>query len=121
MYEDFIGNFPEDQASPLEEKKQGNREAAVSADYYSLANVRSVWIQTFNSDGCKWNKYKNMHTILLSALFCSICVRTMWLTREMKKNYYLYIYFVHVRKTFKHCNNRKTAVSLEILKNQQNA
>lgn len=39
MYEDFIGNFPEDLASPLEAEKQGNREAGVSADHYSQANM----------------------------------------------------------------------------------
>lgn len=55
MYEDFIGNFPEGQAGPLEEKKQGNREAGVSADHYSQANMKSVWTQTFsNTSGGYW-------------------------------------------------------------------
>lgn len=43
MYEDFIGNFPVDQASPLEAEKQGNREPGVSADHYSQAKMGSGW------------------------------------------------------------------------------
>lgn len=53
MYEDFIGNFPEDKASLLEEKKQGSREAGVSADHYAQANMRSGWTETiYITSGC---------------------------------------------------------------------
>lgn len=99
MYEDFIGNFPEDQASPLEEKKQGNREAGVSADHYSQANTRSSW--TANSGGHYWNKWYNMHTI--SGLLLLLCLFLYYVTHKRNEKMLFIVVYIFIYYLFHSC------------------